>query len=162
MALEAEARTIEARPGEGGAQAVDRDAWRCFFQLVFCEASAERMHDACEAVGLTPGLMRALLSLRPGQPKPMKPLAAEWRCDASYVTSLVDGLEERGFAERRVSPHDRRAKVVVLTDAGQRAREELLAHLHQPPAFFSALTAQERRTLRDLLAKLVAAAGSPG
>ena len=138
---------------------VARDAWRCIFQLVFSEESHDRMHDACEAVGVTPGLMKALLSLQPGHPKPMKPLAAEWRCDASYVTSLVDGLEERGFVERQVSSQDRRAKVVVLTGAGERAREELLEHLHQPPEFFSKLSAAERRTLRDLLAKLVDAAG---
>lgn len=137
---------------------VARDAWRCFFQLVFSEESHDRMHDACEAVGLSPGLMRALLSLQPGQPRPMKPLAAQWRCDASYVTSLVDGLEERGFVERQVSPRDRRAKVIALTEGGERARQELLDHLHRPPEFFSALTPAERRTLRDLLAKLVDAA----
>lgn len=138
---------------------VAADAWRCFFQLVFSQEGRDRMLDACESVGVTPGLMRALLSLQPDQPKPMKPLAAEWRCDASYVTSLVDGLEERGFVERRVHPHDRRAKMVSLTEAGEQARHELLEHLHRPPEFFSALTAVERRTLRDLLAKLVDAAG---
>jgi DNA-binding MarR family transcriptional regulator len=138
--------------------AVARDAWGAVFALVFSEASHERMHGACESLGLTPGLMKAMLSMRPGLGRPMKELAGQWRCDASYVTSLVDGLEERGFVERQAHPTDRRAKVVALTPLGEKTREQLLDMLHDPPAWFDVLSVPERRTLRDLLRKLVAAA----
>ena len=55
------------------------------------------------------------MSIQPDESKPMKVLAAQWRCDASYVTSLVDGLEQRGLVERRLHPTDRRAKTIALT-----------------------------------------------
>lgn len=139
-----------------------RDAWAAVFALVFSEDSHERMHDACESLGLTPGLMKALLTMRAGGERPMKELAGLWRCDASYVTSLVDGLEERGFVERQAHPTDRRAKVVALTPLGEKTREQLLDKLHDPPAWFDVLSTDERRDLRDLLRKLVAGAEEAG
>jgi len=145
-------------PTTRGDEDTARDAWRAFYELVFSRQSHDRMHDVCESAGVTPGLMKALISMRPGEARPMKELPGELRCDASYVTSLVDGLEERGFVERRAHPTDRRAKVVVLTTAGERARERLLERMHEPPACFSVLTPEEIATLAGLLSRLVTAA----
>lgn len=147
--------------GPTGERETARDTWRSFYELVFSRQSHDRMHDVCESAGLTPGLMKALISLQPGEPRPMKELSAELRCDASYVTSLVDGLEERGFVERQAHPSDRRAKVVVLTAVGERTRERLLDRMHQPPACFSALTSEEIATLGGLLGKLLDASAEP-
>jgi DNA-binding MarR family transcriptional regulator len=119
------------------------------------------MHAACEALSLTPGLMKSLISMQPGEPTPMKVLATRWRCDASYVTSLVDGLEDRGLVERQLHPTDRRAKTIVLTPEGDRTRLAVLARLHEPPASLNELTTAEQRTLRDLLAKIVDAPTAP-
>ncbi len=61
-------------------------------------------------------------------------------CDPSYITALVDDLDERGLARREPSPDDRRVKIIVLTDdrpGGGRA--EIDATLSVPPAAFSAL-----------------------
>jgi len=134
------------------------DVWSLLYELMFSRQSHDRMHDICESVGLTPGLVKALMSMRPGEPRPMKDLSAEWRCDASYVTSLVDGLEERGVVERQAHPVDRRAKVIALTGDGEAMRKEVLARLHEPPPCLDVLTAPEVRELRRLLAKLVEAA----
>ena len=138
-----------------------REAWGAVFALVFSEENHARMHDACESLGITPGLMKALLTMRPGPGRPMKQLAGQWRCDASYVTSLVDGLEERGLAERRAHATDRRAKLVALTPLGEKTRGLLVDRLHRPPAWFDALSADECVALRDLLRTLVAAAEAP-
>lgn len=135
-----------------------KEAWRSCHQLVFSEQGRARMHEVCESLDLTPGLMRALLTIPPGESRPMKQLAGEWHCDASYVTSLVDGLEERGVVERRAHPTDRRAKVIVLTDEGARMRDEVLDRVHEPPPWFDVLSEDEVGILRDLLAKLVSAA----
>jgi len=134
------------------------DAWSLLYELMFSRQSHDRVHDVCESVGLTPGLMKALMSMRPGEPRPMKDLAGEWRCDASYVTSLVDGLEERGIVERQAHPADRRAKIIALTDDGERMRRDVLGRMHEPPPCFDALNAEEVQELRGLLAKLVDAA----
>src|SRR3954451_2045067 len=135
-----------------------KEAWRSCHELVFSEQGRARMHAVCESLDLTPGLIKALLSIAPGQSRPMKELAGEWHCDASYVTSLVDGLEERGVVERQAHPTDRRAKVIVLTEDGARMRDEVLDRIHEPPPWFDVLSPDEAETLRDLLAKLVEAA----
>ncbi|HEX9545870.1 MAG TPA: MarR family transcriptional regulator [Acidimicrobiales bacterium] len=131
-----------------------REAWQYLYDLMFSDEMHERMHDICEALDLSPRLTKALMSIEPGQPKPMKGLADQWRCDASYVTSLVDGLEERGIAERQNNPADRRAKLIALTPVGEKVRQDLIDRLQEPPDCVSVLTGPEQRTLRDLLRKI--------
>jgi len=87
----------------------------------------------------------------------MRDIADSFGCDASYVTNLVDGLEEKGYAKRQPHPTDRRVKTIVLTKRGFAAKEKALAVLHEPPASFGALSAAEQRTLRDLLRTIVGA-----
>jgi DNA-binding MarR family transcriptional regulator len=130
-----------------------RDAWRTIIRLLF-EQGHERMAEASAAVGLSPGLLKTLFHLEPGEGAPMRDLADHWRCDASYVTSLTDALEERGLVERRPHPTDRRVKMVVLTEEGVAVRERAFERLSEPPPSFAALTAAEQRELRDLLRKV--------
>ncbi len=139
---------------------VAHEAWACFFELMTSEANRRRMAAICDHFGITPGQMRALVTMGPGPARPMKDLAVEWHCDASYVTVMVDDLEERAWVERQAHPGDRRSRVVALTPEGMEARQELLGRLGEPPPFFAALTDDEQRTLRDLLRKLLAADGA--
>ncbi|OLE27873.1 MAG: MarR family transcriptional regulator, partial [Catenulispora sp. 13_1_20CM_3_70_7] len=44
--------------------------------------------------------------------------------DPSAIVSLVDDLQELGFAERRPLPGDRRHRIVVLTEKGHSALRE--------------------------------------
>jgi DNA-binding MarR family transcriptional regulator len=141
------------------AAATAREAWSGFFRLMTSQANRRRMAGICEHFGITPGQMRALITMGGGQARPMKELAVEWHCDASYVTVLVDDLEERGWVERQAHPDDRRSRVVVMTPGGDDARRELLHRLGEPPTFFAALTEAEQRTMRDIMGKLLAAAG---
>jgi DNA-binding MarR family transcriptional regulator len=84
----------------------------------------------------------------------MRDLADVFRCDPSYVTSLVDGLETAGLAERQSHPTDRRVKMVALSRAGVDALAQARKILGEPPASFDALTTSELLRLRTLLAKL--------
>lgn len=127
-------------------------AWQRMFEL-FQSRKDEFVTIAAEA-GLTPAHMHALLSLDPDEPKPMRSLAAEWKCDASNVTFLADRLEEAGYVERRVSPTDRRVKILQLTHAGHGARATLLQRMSEPPPALLELTAAELRTLDELLARV--------
>ncbi len=133
------------------------EAWRAVLRLMFESEGRGRMQAVCRASGISPGLAKALMHLSPEQPQAMRDLAEHWGCDASYVTALVDGLEERGFAERRPHPTDRRVKTVVLTARGAEAQAEVLARLWEPPAAFSALAPEEQEQLRDLLRKVAGA-----
>jgi DNA-binding MarR family transcriptional regulator len=103
---------------------------------------------------VTPPQLKALMSLEPGQAESMGALAAGWKCDASWVTGIVDGLEDRGYAERQVHPRDRRIKVVAITPLGEKAKARALDCLYEPPSSLSELTVAEQRVLRDLLAKI--------
>lgn len=131
--------------------------WRAMYHLVAEREGQRRIFAAGEATGLTPAVLKALLHLTPEGPCPMRDLADRFRCDPSYVTSLVDGLEEAGLAERRPHPSDRRVKVVVLTDRGVEALAQVRKIIDQPPDWFGALSAKELAQLQGLLAKLQAA-----
>src|ERR671914_2677679 len=124
-----------------------REAWQTITRLLFGRG-IERMAEASEAEGLSPGLLKTLFHLAPGEGAPMRDLADHWRCDASYVTSLADALEERGLVERRPHPTDRRVKMIALTRRGIAARDRAFDRLAEPPSALSALDPSEQRTLR--------------
>ena len=143
-----------------GREQPDQEAWRLLAEMVFSEENHLRFQDACAASNLTPPLLKALLSLEPDGAEPMRVLAKGWGCDASWVTGIIDGLEERGYVERRVLASDRRVKVVQVTELGEQAKARALERLHEPPAFISALDLADQVALRDLLRK-VRTQGSP-
>jgi DNA-binding MarR family transcriptional regulator len=128
---------------------------------LFMEGEAhDRVHRICSEMGLSPPLLKAFVhlgTLDDDGGLRMSDLAETWGCDASYVTTLADGLQERGLAQRRPHPTDRRVKTIVLTAEGRARRERALELLSEPPSAFASLTAAEQRQLRNLLAKLVAA-----
>jgi DNA-binding MarR family transcriptional regulator len=114
----------------------------------------DRLHAACQAAGVSPPQLKALLSLEPGRAQPMRALAQDWKCDASWVTGIVDGLEARGYAQRQLHQSDRRIKVVAITPLGEKAKARALDCIYEPPPSLSELTFAEQCTLRDLLAKV--------
>jgi DNA-binding MarR family transcriptional regulator len=134
-----------------------REAWELMSQLFFSGESHDRFHRASDAIGVSPGVMKGLIHLEPGVGVPMRNIADHFGCDASYVTSLVDGLEEKGYAKRQPHPTDRRVKTIVLTTKGLAAKEKALAVLHEPPSSFGALDAAEQKVLRDIFRKVISA-----
>jgi DNA-binding MarR family transcriptional regulator len=136
------------------------EAWRYVADMWFSDEIHDRFHAACTVADVSPPQLKALLSLEPGETRSMGALAEGWRCDASWVTGIVDGLERRGYVERRPHPGDRRVKVVALTALGEKAKAQALDCLYEPPSSFSELTVAEQHTLRDLLAKIQAARDS--
>ena len=107
-------------------------------------------------IGLTPGHMKALMTLQPGEALPMGACAQEMGCDASTATWLIDRLEERGLVERRPSTTDRRVKGVVLTESGSETKATLQEHYSQPPEALLELSIEELEALFSLLSKLAA------
>ena len=135
-------------------RAIARDINEAVAQLFFSAETQQRFHGAADDLGLSPPMLKALLDLEPDSSSPMRDLAEQWNCDASFVTVIVDGLEARGFVERRVADHDRRIKTVALTDEGVAAREKAGDLVFGPRAVFATLTPSERRTLARLLRRL--------
>lgn len=71
------------------------------------------------------------------------------------ITEAIDGLERGGLVERHPDPTDRRAKRIVVTEAGRRAiaasaplRDQLIGQI------FGALDDDERARFNQLLDKI--------
>src|SRR6478736_3645848 len=98
----------------------------------------------------------SVLVLTSGVARPSQRELAEFlRLDPSQVVSLVDELQSRGLVERTPDPRDRRANVVVATDAGRSlvatARESARAAEER---VHGQLSADDRETLGALLRAL--------
>src|SRR5436190_21166307 len=130
------------------------EAWELMFEP-FKATKRERFPLAHE-FGLPPMQLVALSVLEPGGQMPMSALADTLLCDASNVTGIVDRLEARGLIERQASTHDRRVKLLALTDDGIRLRAETTRRSSRPPLQIAALSSEDRRALRDILKRAVA------
>ena len=131
------------------------EVWRRMFGFFMATRSQrDKVLSRLGLTGLSPNDAKALFSLQPGVGKPMGTLAGEWTCDASNATWMVDRLEERGLAERRSVPDDRRVKLVVLTPLGVKTRQKLMDGMFEPPPELLRLDAEDLRALSRALSKL--------
>ncbi|MFG2885776.1 MarR family winged helix-turn-helix transcriptional regulator [Streptomyces sp. NPDC048297] len=101
------------------------------------------------------GAQAKLLSLLALDPLPMRKLAQKLKCEPSNVTGIVDRLESRGLVERHPDPADRRVKMAVATEAGLRVVRALREDLRFARAPLAGLSDEERRSLRDLLRRML-------
>ena len=133
---------------------VVQEAWsligRLFWQM------RPRLLGVAGELGLTPPQMFALRALDPASPVPMRELAAQLHCDSSNVTGLVDGLEALGLVERRSAEHDRRVRMLVVTERGAQVRRRIDEVVEQVPPALASLSADDQRALRDILRRALA------
>src|SRR6266508_3183495 len=133
-------------------RALATEAWKPLARFFF-ETAKHRQRVFADS-GLTPNDARALFVLDGTRGRSMSELADEWVCDASNATWIVDRLEERGLAERRTIPTDRRVKLVVLTAKGDRTRHQMIRTLYEPPPELLELDREDLEALRDAVAGL--------
>ena len=114
-----------------------------------------RWFDIAAEVGLTPAGLDALLKLDADHAPTMRGVAELLGCDASYVTAMVDDLEEAGYAARRTDIKDRRVRIIELTSAGRRARQHARDLLMAPPPELGNLSRSQQLTLARLLKQAV-------
>src|SRR3954454_23556243 len=94
-----------------------------------------------------------VLAKRPGITQ--QDLAALARVDPSSMVALLDDLERRGIAERRVDPEDRRRRAVHLTAKGEEQMRVLQREARKAAkTFLEPLSEEERQDLNALLRKL--------
>ena len=127
------------------------EAWGLMHELFVSQKG--RFIAIAQEFDLTPMQMGAIRNLSPDRSVPMSELAGALHCDASNVTGIVDRLETHGLVERRGDDHDRRVKMLALTDEGLRVRAALAERMSQPPERLAALSAADQRALRDILRK---------
>lgn len=128
-------------------------AWQLLVEFLLSQRA--QLPTLAAALELSPAQCHVLHLIQPGQPVPMKQLAATLACDASNVTGLVDRLESRGLVKRLPGRTDRRVKELDLTPTGARLRAELVSRMTAPPASLGRLSPRDQRTLVRLLSQLL-------
>jgi DNA-binding MarR family transcriptional regulator len=90
--------------------------------------------DAARAKGLEPQQHQTLLAIKgapPGKQPTIAFLADRMQLAHHTMVELVDRVVEKGLAERRPSPTDRRSTLVSLTPAGSKILGELSVLTYQ-------------------------------
>jgi DNA-binding MarR family transcriptional regulator len=107
-----------------------------------------------EVIGIRLKQFIALDYLREQGGSSQQQLGETLMLDPNNCVILLNDLEESGYVERRRDPLDRRRHTVSMTPAGRRALEHAEVKLETlEDEVIGNLTASERSTLRDLLAK---------
>lgn len=82
-------------------------------------------------------------------------LAQHLGIDRTVMTYLVDDFVKAGLAERQLNPADRRARLVVATDAGHAALADLQRRVAEAENMvLAALDPAEREVFRTLLRRV--------
>jgi MarR family transcriptional regulator, transcriptional regulator for hemolysin len=116
---------------------------------------ATRMTAAFAEIGITPRDYCVLHHAASGELTQIE-LAKLSDLDKTTMVVTLDELEEAGYAERRPSRADRRARVVVVTDEGKRlvaAGHEIADRVHAE--VLAELPAPGRGTFVDSMTRLV-------
>jgi MarR family transcriptional regulator, transcriptional regulator for hemolysin len=116
---------------------------------------ATRMAAAFAEIGITPREYCVLQHAASGELTQIE-LARLSDLDKTTMVVTLDELEEAGYAERRPSRADRRARVVVVTDEGRRlvaAGRKIADRVHAE--VLADLPATSRSTFIDSLNRLV-------
>jgi DNA-binding MarR family transcriptional regulator len=106
-------------------------------------------------IGLTPRA-RCVLASALDAGRTQSEIADEVSIDKTTMVVTLDALEQAGYAERRPSPTDRRARVVVVTELGREITEkadQVVADVYE--SVLGSLPAAEREGLVKGLTRLL-------
>jgi DNA-binding MarR family transcriptional regulator len=141
-------RSDAAEEAGAGEVSLAKQAWTLLFELM--HGHMRNFPALAAEFELSPVQAHVLRQLGEG-PLAMSTLANYLSCDASNVTGLVDRLEARRLVERRSSEHDRRVKMLVLTEGGAALRERLMERLAEPPELIATMKDADLCSLRDIM-----------
>ncbi len=116
---------------------------------------ATRMTAALAELGMTPREHCVLMHALPGDRTQIE-VAKLSDLDKTTMVVTLDELEQAGYAERRPSAADRRARVVAVTADGERAvarSQEVVDRVHRE--VLDALPPAEREVFVSALTRLV-------
>lgn len=119
--------------------------------------------ECCDRVlvasyGLTAAQAYSVLALHERGEVTMNELASEMRLHTTTMTRMVDSLVEKGLAERRSDPEDRRVVRVGLSSSGQDTVRELQECKRRfLSAAFAGLSDSDRDVILRAVRRLVSA-----
>jgi len=119
-----------------------------------------RFAERLAALELHPRHFGMLSHLAASEGKSQQALGNALGIHRSALVALVDDLEERGLAERRRDPHDRRAYALYLTRRGRTVLADLQREADaRESELLAGLGARERSQLISLLQRVAESQG---
>ncbi|WP_111766087.1 MarR family winged helix-turn-helix transcriptional regulator [Nakamurella deserti] len=122
---------------------------------LFWSVARAMRHGSRESLApydISPSHARAVAVLARGGPMRLSGLSDHLRIAPRSTTEVVDQLQDRGLVVRSPDPHDRRATLVSLTDAGADVAAAVRAQRHaQSEEFFGVLEPADRDELARIL-----------
>lgn len=113
-------------------------------------------HQETADIGVTPLQYSVLHTVSERPDIDQRTLACFVALDASTTAGVVDRLELRGALVRRVSPQDKRMRLLSLTPAGEDLLKKVIpAMLRAQEQILAPLTPRQREDFMHLLDKLV-------
>lgn len=110
------------------------------------------LNDRLRPLGLSAGQFPVLMLLANEQNITQETLVRHYHLDKGTIARAVKKLEDAGYIRRIIDPGNRRAVRLFLTEKGERALPALHAINRAWEALaFSGLTAQDRKTCRNLM-----------
>jgi DNA-binding MarR family transcriptional regulator len=121
-----------------------------------------RIREAIATTGLTPRSGFALMHLAEAGPTSQQALIEALGVDPSVVVGILNDLEDRGLAERRRDPADRRRHIVRITRSGSSLLTKVDRALGAVEReLFADLDDKEIARLHDLLGRIRTAPDDP-
>ena len=150
-------RTLPILGGDEQLEADTRELHRALSDLVRVYQFRDRDRICCYDISVSQCYALEAVILK--GPLSLNELAAELYLEKSTASRVVDGLEKKGYVERREDPEDRRALRLVATDAGRdlysTIETDLLAGESQLLKGFSS---EVRQSMAQLIRQLARAA----
>ncbi|MGH7241620.1 MAG: MarR family winged helix-turn-helix transcriptional regulator [Candidatus Saccharimonadales bacterium] len=126
-----------------------------YYALVsFLLQAKQQVISVASEFGLTGVQALTLLTLRHNVQRSMSDFCKLYDCDASNITGIVDGLEQKNLVSRQPHPNDRRIKIIHLEPAGVELQKQLINRIAEvSPHLFAGLTTTETHELARLIQK---------
>jgi DNA-binding MarR family transcriptional regulator len=127
-----------------------------YYALVsFLLQAKQQVIATASEFGLTSVQALTLLTIKRGSQHSMSDFCKLYECDASNITGIIDGLEQKGLVSRQAHPKDRRVKIIHLEPAGHDLQKQLITRIAESsPHLFAGLTEPEIQHLAKLIQKI--------
>jgi DNA-binding MarR family transcriptional regulator len=152
------ARSRRGKQTAARASDVDIGTLTCLIGYMLRRAQIAVFQDVFRAfaeVGIRPAQFSVLTVLAHNPGRTQSQVAAALGIKRTNFVALIDSLEQRGLAERRPAPSDRRSHALHLTEAGRATVRRLNRMVDKLEAGMIRRIGRDRRAvLLDLLSRL--------
>ena len=127
-----------------------------YFSLVtFLLQAKQQVMAISGEFGLSSIQALTLLMLKETDAPSMSSICKLYDCDASNVTGIIDGLENKGLVSRQPNPSDRRVKIIRLEREGKKMQIKIIKQLAKTSGhLFTGLNDSELKHFAILIQKL--------